>query len=212
VLSVTVARPRANRPRAIAAAALPTARAAALGSAAATAALGVTPIVVTVVRGGSELGVASIVAGLVGGVALAWAADDSMADILAATPVGNPVRLMVRVAFMAVTTAIMWSVGAVMAATGPGVPPGLWLRTAEVAAAAPIALIIGIAAARLGERHVGVGGVIGGLLAVLTIAAMAQRWRWLPTLPSGPAHDGWWLVAAAGFIILLRVARDPGRR
>jgi len=40
-----------------------------------TVALGITPLVVTVARGGTDLAVASVVAALVGGAALAWAAD-----------------------------------------------------------------------------------------------------------------------------------------
>jgi len=192
--------------------AIPTARTAALGSAAVTVALGTTPVVVTVLRGGTDLGVAVVVAGLVGGATLAWAVDDTMADVLACAPLGNTVRFRLRLGFVAVVVLLGWAVAAVFAAVGPGIGPHLATRGVESATAAALAVGLGAASARAGERHAAVGGIVGSFVAMLTVAALALQWRGLPTFLSGPTHGRWWWVTAIGVLVAVRSARDPGRR
>jgi hypothetical protein len=191
----------------------PTARAAHLGSAALTVALAGLPAVVTVVRGGTDVGAALLVLALGTGASLGWAADDPTGEILAATPVSAPVRAALRTVSVAAVAGLVAAVAVAVVVAGPGLPPDVVDRLPEAATAAAVALAAAFAVVRRGERSVGAGGVAVGLLLPGLVVALHMRWpSTFPSFEAGPVHTRWWLLAAAALVVTLRVARDPGRR
>jgi hypothetical protein len=193
----------------------PTVRAAACLPAVATMAMVVSPATVAGLRHAADLTPVAAIAALGGGAALAWAVDDQMADLSAATPVGNGPRLLIRLVIVAIIVVVAWSIAGTVAVVA-GAPSGravdLRERVPELAAAAMLAMAIGTALVRRGEHQPGVNAVIGALLAFVTIAASAERLVWLPSFLSGPTHARWWWVALIGLVVAGRMARDPGRR
>jgi hypothetical protein len=201
------------RARAVLAAARPTARTAHLGPAGLTVLLGAVPAVVAVLRGATSVSGPVIAATLTAGAALGWAAEDPSAEVLAPLPVPPPVRTALR-ALSVVAVAVALSLllaGAV--ALGPGLPVDLRQRAVEAVVAALSALALGTTLSRRGERAAGATGVTAGVLLPLVVVALAFRWpRVLPSFSAGPAHDRWWLAAAALTGALAWAARDPARR
>lgn len=201
------------RRRAIVAAVAPTARVAHLGAAAMTVAFAAVPALVTVARGDPVVSAPLVVASLVGGAALGWAADDPAAELLGSMPLSSPLRLRLRGLLVATVAALGVAATVLLVAVGPGLPGDLTDRVPEAAAAAALALAIGLVAARRGERQAGPIGVTAGLLAPTTVAVLAYRWpAVLPSYLPSPAHVRWWIVAAIAGVIAARAGRDPARR
>ena len=203
----------ASRRSAVLAAVGSTARVARLGPAALTVALAALPSVVVVARGDTVVSTPLILAGLLAGATLGWAAEDQSAELLASMPVSSPVRTSLRVGLVAVVSLIGAALIGLIVAIGPGLPPGLGNRLAETAAAAAAALGVGLVASRRGERAAGPVGVTAGVLIVGVVAALAVRWpKTLPALAAGPSHDRWWILALVGMAVAAHAGRDPGRR
>jgi len=191
----------------------PTAKVSHLGSIAATVVLAGMPAMVTVARGGTDLGAAVVLLVLGAGASLGWAVDDAGHTSLVAMPVSAPVRAAVRVLAAAVVAALVMSVGLAVVAAGPGLPVDLADRAPEGAAAAAVALAVGFGAARRGERTAGATGAMVGLLVPAVVAGLALRWpNSFPTFEAGALHTRWWLVAAVGAVVVTRSGRDPARR
>ena len=191
----------------------PTARVSHLGSTAATVALAGLPAVVTVARGGTDLGAAVLLLVLGTGASLAWAVDDPTQDLLAATPVSAPVRASVRILAAAVVAGLVITVALGVIAAGPGLAPDLADRLPEGAAAGAVALAVAFGAARRGERMVGSTGAIAGILLPAFVAGLALRWpSWFPGFEGGLRHTRWWLLVAAGVLLAASNGRDPARR
>jgi hypothetical protein len=197
----------------VAAAVVPTARVAHLGAAAATVSLAALPAIVTVARGGTDLSVALVVGGLVGGATLAWASDDPAAELLGSLPLSSPLRAAMRVACVAAVGVLGLAVVALVVELGPGLPSDVGDRAAEAGAAAGMALAVGCMATRRGERTVGPIGVVAGVVGPAVVAALSVRWpRLVPAFLESPIHDRWWIIAAVGAVVVARAGRDPGRR
>lgn len=190
----------------------PTAKVSHLGSTAATVALAALPAVVTVARGGGDLGVAVVLLVLGTGASLAWAVDDPAEDLLAPMPVSAPMRAAVRVLAAASVAGLVLAATLGVLAAGPGLPGDLAERVPEGAAAGAVALAVAFGAAHRGERMVGASGAIAGIVLPMVVAGMAMRWpTWLPTFASGDLHTRWWLIVAVGALVAARFGRDPAR-
>jgi hypothetical protein len=171
------------------------------------------PAVVAVARGDAVVTVPLVVAGLVAGATLGWAADDPAAEVLGAMPVSSPVRAALRVACVAVIAVVGVALVALVVAVGPGLPGDLGDRGPEASAAAAVALAVGFIAARRGERTAGPVGVTAGVLGTAVVAGLGFRWPHLfPGFMANPVHDRWWIVAALAAAVAARAGRDPGRR
>jgi hypothetical protein len=206
-------RPASTRLRAVLVAAAPTARVAHLGPAALTATLALTPVLVTLARGGTDLGTPLIVAGLASGAVLGWATEDPAADVLASMPVSNPIRAALRLVFVATVALLGLTTGALAMALGPGLPMDRGDRVPEGLAAATIALAIGFVLARRGERGAGPASVTAGFLLTAFIGGLALRWPDVfPAFFAGPIHDRWWIIALVPAAVAVRAGRDPARR
>jgi hypothetical protein len=210
---IATAGPTVSRWRAVRVAVVPTARGIHLGAAAATVAAAAIPAVVAVARGDTVVTVPLVIAGLVAGATLGWAADDPAADLLGAMPVSSPVRAALRVACAAPVAAVGAALVALVVAVGPGLPSDLGDRGPEASAAAALALAVGFLAARRGERTAGPVGVTAGVLGPAVVAGLAFRWPHLfPGFMPNPVHYRWWFVVAVGAAVVARSGRDPGRR
>jgi hypothetical protein len=202
-----------RRTQAILSAIRPTARVAYLGPAALTVGAGAVPLVVTTARSDPSTSAPLLVACLLGGAALGWAAEDPAAELLAALPVPSPTRTILRLSAIALIAASVLGILALVVAIGPGLPEDRSARVAEAAASGAIATATGLTAARRGERGIGPVGVTAGVFGTGFIAALAYRWPlWLPTFGPGPIHHRWWIVTLSAIAIAVHVGRDPGRR
>ena len=184
-----------------------------LPAVAATAAVAMVPVLVSVVRGGDDLSVPVSILVLGVGASLAWAAEDPAADLLASLPVTARARWAVRVAGAAAIAAAIFCLAMVVLAVGPGMPSELVDRVPEATAAASIGLGVAALAVGGGERVVGALGVIGGFFVPLTVVAMAIRWPdRFPALEPGPTHTRWWILTLVGVAVIARAGRDPAPR
>jgi hypothetical protein len=191
----------------------PTAKVSQLGSTATTVALASLPAVVIVVGGGVELGVAMVLLVLGTGASVAWAVDDPAEDLLASTPVSAPVRAAVRILAAAIVAGMVTAATLGFVAAGPGLPTDLGDRVSEGAAAAAVGLAVAFSAARRGDRTAGATGAVSGILLPAVVAGLALRWpTWFPSFGAGDLHARWWLVVAAGLLVVARSGRDPFRR
>lgn len=210
---VSAERPSPTRLRTVLVAAAPTARVAHVGPAALTAALALTPVLVTLARGGTNLGTPLVVAGLASGAVLGWATEDPAAEVLASMPVSNPIRAGLRLVVVATVAVLGLAAGALAVALGPGLPMDRWDRVPEALAAATIAIALGFVLVRRGERGAGPTSVTAGFLGTALIGGLALRWPTLfPALIAGPIHDRWWIVAVLAAAVAVRAGRDPARR
>jgi hypothetical protein len=194
-------------------AAVPTARVANLGPATLTLALAGLPVFVTVARGGTDLTAALIVTGVVSGAALGWAVEDPAAEVLASMPLSATVRATLRLLAVSAVVAVAVAMCVVVVAVGPGVPVDGSDRIAEGVVAAAVAVAVAFVAARRGARDVGPTGVAAGVGAPCVVAGLALRWpEVFPSFGHGSIHDRWWIIAAAGMVVVVHTGRDPGRR
>ena len=191
----------------------PTARLARPWLVVATIGLGSLPLVVAIVRSGTDLTMAAVLLGLSAGAALGWTVEDPAAELLAPLPIGAPFRLGLRLAVGGGIACLLVAVMVSTLAVGPTLPGGAADRLPEALAAGSVAVAAGLFAARRGHRSVGAGAVTSGLLTVGLVAALATRWpSHLPAFTPGDVHQRWWWLATAGVVIGARLARDPGRR
>jgi hypothetical protein len=193
------------------AAVAPTVRVAKPGLIAVTVALAAVPTLVTLALDGTSYLAPSILAGVVTGAALGWAADDPAAELLGTLPTGSPVRALIRAATALVVGATGLTLLIVLVALGPGLPADVGDRLPEAVAAGTVALAVGMVAARRGERGAGAGAVTAGVIATPFVAAMSVKITALPSFTSGPHHDRWWLLALAAAAVAVFAGRDPGR-
>jgi hypothetical protein len=194
-------------------AAWPTAKASHLGATAATGVLAAIPALVTMARGGTDIGLSVVLIVLAAGASVAWAIDDDSESSLSAMPVSAPVRVSVRVAAAAIVAALMMSVAFIIVAIGPGIPPDLSDRAPEGMTAAAVALAFALGVARRGERTAGATGAIAGLFVPAVVASLATRWPDIfPTFSPGPLHVRWWWLAAAAALVAAWNGRDVARR
>lgn len=201
-----------SRTRAVLAAVAPTVRVASLGPAAATVGFASVPAFVAVLGADPSMSTPLLLVCLVGGATLGWAADDPAANVLAALPVPQATRTVLRILSVAVVSGTGVGLAALVLAVGPGLPPDRSARIAEAAAAGAVAVAVGLAVARRGERGTGPVGVTAGLFGTALVAALAVRWpTWLPTFGPGPTHSRWWLLTAVAAAAAVRVGRDPAR-
>lgn len=192
---------------------LPTARVAHLGAVLVTVALAGLPALVTIARGGTATGTGIVLLSLGTGAALAWAVDDPAEDLLASMPVSARFRAGTRILAAAVVAGLVCGFFLAIVGSGPGVPAALGDRLPEGAAAAAVAVAASFAAARRGERSVGVVGVVAGVLVPSVVAGLATRWpTWFPTFDGDGVHARWWLLVAAGALVVLQAGRDPSTR
>src|SRR4051794_9460199 len=181
--------------------------------AAITIGLAALPAVVAVARGNDTVAVPIVVVFLVAGANLAWGAEDTAADVLAAMPVPASRRTMVRMMFVGLVTAVGLGLTLSVVAWGPALPADWVDRIAEMASAAALAVAVALVASRQGERAAGPAGVVSGLLGAGLVAGLAFRWPTvLPSFFSSPTHTRWWLLAGASLGVAVRAGRDPGRR
>lgn len=204
-------RPPPLRRRAVLAALAPTARVSHLGLAALTVTLAGLPAVATVADGTGASGTL-IAAGLLGGATLGWAVEDPAAELLTPLPVSSPMRTTMRVLFVAAVATIGTALTFLVVAVGPGLPPDRGDRLPEAAAAAAIALVVGLIAARRGERGAGPAAVTAGVIGPGLVATLSGRWpNVFPTFEPGPTHTHWWILAAIATTLAAHTARDPAR-
>lgn len=192
----------------------PTARVSRLGASSLTMALAVTPLVVSTLRGSSDVTAPLVLVFLAAGANLAWATEDPAATLLDALPVSSPKRAAVRISFASIVS-VAGIGGALIAdaAWGPGSANHWMDRLPELSAAAGAAMAVGFGAARRGERAAGPVGVVSGMLATLMVAVLAFRYpRSLPSFMATPTHTRWWFLAAVGLIASFHAGRDPARR
>jgi len=191
---------------------VPTVRLAHPGLVSLTVGLAAIPALVTLLWRGEGLFAPLVLAGLVSGAALGWAVDDPAAELLASTPAGTPLRTGIRVGAVALVAAAGFGGLLAAVAIGPGLPPQVGDRWPEAAAAAATALVVGLIAARRGERAAGAAAVMAGVLGPAMVAGLSFKLRQLPSFLAGPHHDRWWLLALAGLVVALHAGRDPARR
>lgn len=181
-------------------------------TAAAAVGLALAPTLLALLRGSDDFGASLLVAVVVLGAAAAVAVEDPAEETLAASPTGVVWRRLVRMSAIAVATALV--IGTVVAVSlgADGITAAEVARRAvELAAVAGVSAGLAAWAARAGLQGAAHGGAVGGALAVLLIAAFAQRYRWLPSLGTAPHHERWWLVAAAGWAAAAWASREPAR-
>jgi hypothetical protein len=202
----------ATRPAVAPALARPVVRALSTTPAFAVAAASCLPMVVTVLRGGDDLAVATTAAALVGASSLGFAIDDVAANTVAAVPVPLGTRRSLRGALIGAVVAIAWLVAAAAAWTSDVALGPLGRLAPPSVATAGLALGL---AGWLGQRDepaAGAGGCVGALLAVLTSTVMSMRWPWFPSLLPGASATSWWLIAAAAWAAAAWWSRDPASR
>ena len=105
-----------------------------------------------------------------------------------------------------------WTAAVVTADRVGATPPEVSMRLAELFAAAAVSAAFASRARTDAPVNIGAAAAAASLLAVVTVSALASRWPGLPTLRTTPAHDRWWLVAAASLAIAGWSSRDPASR
>ena len=135
-----------------------------------------------------------------------------MPAVLASAPVGNAVRLVLRVVTTATVVVLVLAAGAVAGELGPGLHGSVGDRIPEFATSASLATAISAIAARRGDPRPAIAGIVGSLLAVAVVATAAMRWSELPSFDAESHHARWWWLALAGGLVVVRAGRDPARR
>ena len=199
--------------RTTAAAVRPTARGIPLPSIGVVAALAAAPVVITVLTGGSDLTLASVVAAVVGGAGVALGIDDGAAGLLAASPTPLAVRRTLRLLLAGAAMASAWVVAAAVAAA-VAVPhrPSLPDLAVEALVSASIAVGIGALSDRQGGHRPGVTGAVGGFAGMLLVSLFSMRYDVLPRLGGGPNHNRWLVAGLAGVALAVWASLDPARR
>jgi hypothetical protein len=170
------------------------------------------PTLVIAVRGGDDFSGALTAASLIAGVGAGYTADDPAAPTLASTPTTLATRRIVRGLLIALILGTGWTAAVVTAYRFGTTPPEVSMRLAELFAAAAVSAAFASRARTDAPVNIGAAAAAASLLAVVTVSALAIRWPGLPTLRTTPAHDRWWLLAAAGLAIAGWSSRDPASR
>ena len=188
----------------------PTVRVARLDRVAGTVLLGSIPLLVTVLRDGTDLTVPTTILGIVTGASIGWIADDPTADLLTPCPVNTPRRLAARV-LLASVTACTVACAVIVVAALVGLPTPTWTeRVPELLFSATVALSVGFSVMRRGDPLGGVTGVTAGALLPVFIAALAFRWPdTVPSYGPGPSHNRWWLLMMIGALVAAHSGSDP---
>jgi hypothetical protein len=174
--------------------------------------LAVAPVLVTVARGGDDLGMAVVATAVLGGSCAGGAVEDAAARTLAASPTTRLARRLSRLAVMATSVVAAWVSAALVAHAadaelGPLAPHG-----AEVAATAGLSVLVASAMGPEGDAGVGLTGAGGAVLGMLTSTAMAVRYPWFPSLGQDESTGAWWLLAAVAWSAAAWLNRDPATR
>jgi hypothetical protein len=172
------------------------------------------PAVLTVVLGGSDLGVAVVFAAVALGSLLAFAIDDPAAPVFAASPTPLVVRRALRVVVLLPAAALAGGlVGLLVVRFHEDPPLALGERAGEAAVAAGLAIASAAwLARRTGERRPGSLGVLFGLIGPALVSALAVRVDGLPMLGSASNASRWWWVAIAAWTAGVWWSRDLARR
>jgi hypothetical protein len=191
-----------------------TARAVPVGAVLTLATLAAAPTVVTVVRGGTDLSVALVVAAVIGGAAFAFAIDDDAAVVLASSPTTLTRRRAARLGAALLAVGAGWEL---VLATAESADALNGVRVGDLGVeaftAAGVALAAAAVAARSGSHErTGITGIVTAVLTMLTTTAMAQQYRWLPQLGRAAHHDRWLWVATVAWTLALWASRDPASR
>ncbi len=194
-------------------AARPTARALGLTPGPALAALGAVPVLLTLARGGTDLGFAVIAAALIGSSALSGAVEDAAAATTAATPTTRLEARALRFAMLGAVVALTWGtcfVGAAIAHVPIDEPSRL---VAVCLATAGLSVAIASWMAQEVEHGAGAGGSLAGIMVVLTSTAMNQRMTAFPTLMDlDGGRSKWFVVATVAWAAAAWLNRDPAAR
>jgi hypothetical protein len=176
--------------------------------------LAAAPTVLTVARHGDDLGLALVVAAVVGGAGLAYGVDDDAAALLAASPTTLAERRAARIGAAALVVSLGWLV-VLAVAWGAGLlegaPLGALAVEALTAAGLAVAVAAGLGRTALGE-HSGMVGALAAVVVMLLITALAVRYTWLPALGFHRNHDEWLGLAAAAWVAVWWKAKDPANR
>jgi hypothetical protein len=174
--------------------------------------LAIAPAVVTVAKGGSELGAALVAACVIGGAVAAFAATEPVQEIASAAAFSAIWRLGLRLVALASGVVIAAAFVAVIThrsdASALDDPSA---RLAELAATSGLALAAASIGTRRGWEAATLGGAVFGPLCVLTASAFAYRFDWLPSIGIAADASRWWQVAAVAWITAAWASRDPYR-
>jgi hypothetical protein len=176
-------------------------------------ALASTPMLIVLLRGNDDASGALVAATIVGASIVALAVEDPAGETISAVPTSLARRRMLRLSAILLALAVTWAglmVAAVIEASVTSYD--LVQRATEGAAVAGLAAAAGGLAHRQGVASSGQIGAVAGALTVLVIAALAYRFRALPTLVGEQHHLRWWGIAVGGWLITAWTWRDPARR
>ncbi len=169
------------------------------------------PAAISLMRGSSDLTFATVAAALVLGSGLATAIDDPARVTVA--PVATPLwrRRVARLtwALVALTsTAAVIALAIALAGATTAVDFGHLLALATAAGM----LSLAFAAHIRDDADLTTPGVAGGgaaLVSILVLAALSQRFQWIP-MPGMVDHtDRWWFVALVAALGAVTLLRDP---
>lgn len=202
------------RRRALKQAWVPSARGLPLATLGSVAGLAAAPTLVVLARQGRDLSGALVAATLVCGAVVAFAVEDPAAETLSASPTTLGRRRLLRLSTLVLGMTI---VGVVIVALAAAAPSGvtasdLGRRAAELAATSGLAAAAAGVAQRSDVPGAAPGGAVAGLLGVLLVSALAQRFHALPGIVDSPHHPRWWVVASVGWGLTAWTWRDPARR
>jgi hypothetical protein len=169
------------------------------------------PVVLTVLRGGTDLHLAVTASAMIGASVLALAVEDPASVVAAAAPVSQPLRRLLRLGLLAAAVVLAWLAAWAVAVRGD-VPIGqVDDLAALVVSTGGMALALAL---WLGRRHdptPGLAGGVGAVLLILTSSALAMQY---PALPSviDPRWARWWWIAALSWTLVAWWWRDPAAR
>lgn len=175
------------------------------------AGLAAAPVLLTIIRGGTDLERAVVAAAVIGAASLAFAVADPTAIVAPAASVSVPIRQALSLVVVASAVLLAW-VTCWLAAELRGLDLGDVSRLgAQAVATAGVGLALASGFARRGEPNPGMSGATGALLVVLTSSALSTRYPILPTLVDG-RWSRWWWVTLGGWSLAAWWSRDPAAR
>lgn len=190
----------------------PTIRALAHTPAFGVIALAFVPLIITVLRGGTDLSGAVMAAVLIGSSALGFAVDDAAGATVASVPTSRAARRFGRGLVLLVTLIVASGTAAALASVD-GAPLGpLAGRAPEAVAIAGVAFALASWMGEDSDLPAGTPAAGATVLVALTSTAMGMRFAWLPQIGPGSDAQTWWLVAAAAWTVALWLNRDPVAR
>jgi hypothetical protein len=175
--------------------------------------LAILPGAVVLLKGGRDLTVTFALTAVILGSAIALAVDDAAAATVEAVSTPLWVRRSVRAVLI---TVVVLSVGALFGAVVVSVH-GRTTGAGNSMVVGVTAAGVGLAVAGLVSRppapsYAGISGTAAAVLFMLLVSALAYRYRWLPAIAGGQAHDHWIWIAVAAWLAAAWSTRDPARR